>query len=314
MAQRFRIVFMGTPAFAVPIIKALSEGPDLILAAVTQPDRPRGRGRRVSPCPVKEFAVSRGIPVLQPERARAPGFIGEVAALAPDLLVVAAYGQILPQALLDVPVIMPVNVHGSLLPAYRGAAPIQHAIMNCETRTGITIMRMDAGMDTGPMLLVGSLQIGPEETFGELYGRMSALGAGLLMDALDLLDRGLLRETPQPAEGVSLAPPIRPDGARIDWSLPAGRISCLVRAMDPEPGAFTYWDGERIRLFRPFPPQGGTEDREPGVVVDAGKGGLVVATGLGLVGFREILFPGKKRLSVPDFLRGKPIPPGTRLV
>lgn len=313
-SHRFRIVFMGTPVFAVPSLKALVEGPDAVLAVVTQPDRPRGRGRRVVPSPVKEFALASGIPVLQPERARDPGFITEVAALEPDLLVVAAYGQILPPALLHVPRIMPINVHGSLLPAYRGAAPIQWAIMNCEKETGITIMRMDAGMDTGPMLLSRAIGIGPDETFGELYLRMSDLGARLLREALDLMGDDRLTEISQPEEGITYAPPIRPETACIDWTLPSERIACLIRAMDPEPGAHTLLEGKRIRLFRPFIiEEGKVVSAVPGEIVRADDAGLFIATGEGIVGVREILYPGKKRLRAGDFLRGRPISPGVRL-
>jgi len=304
---------MGTPVFAVPSLKALVEGPDAVLAVVTQPDRPRGRGRRVVPSPVKEFALAREIPVLQPERARDPGFIAEMEALWPDLLVVAAYGQILPPALLHVPRIMPINVHGSLLPAYRGAAPIQRAIMNCEKETGITIMRMDAGMDTGPMLLSGAIGIGPDETFGELYLRMSDLGARLLRETLDLLGEGRLTEIPQPEEGITYAPPIRPETACIDWTLPSKKIACLIRAMDPEPGAYTLLDGNRVRLFRPFIEEGMTHAAVPGEIVRADDLGLFVATGDGILGVREILYPGKKRLRAGDFLRGRPISPGVCL-
>jgi methionyl-tRNA formyltransferase len=176
----YKIVFMGTPEFAVPALKALMEGPNQVVAVVTQPDRPKGRGRKLIPSPIKVLAEKAGIAVLQPEKARSPEFLSQVLDLAPDLLVVAAYGQILPQELLDIPRIMPINVHGSLLPEYRGAAPIQWAIIQGDTKSGITIMEMDAGMDTGPMLLQKALTIGPEETFGELYERMAGLGAGLL--------------------------------------------------------------------------------------------------------------------------------------
>jgi methionyl-tRNA formyltransferase len=165
----YKIVFMGTPEFAVPALKALMEGPNQVVAVVTQPDRPKGRGRKLIPSPIKVLAEKAGIAVLQPEKARSPEFLSQVLDLAPDLLVVAAYGQILPQELLDIPRIMPINVHGSLLPEYRGAAPIQWAIIQGDTKSGITIMEMDAGMDTGPMLLQKALTIGPEETFGELY-------------------------------------------------------------------------------------------------------------------------------------------------
>jgi len=309
--KRYRIVFMGTPEFAVPSLNALLEGPDDVVCVVTQPDRPRGRGRKLVPSPVKEVAQKNGIAVLQPERAREPGFVAEMKRLGPDLLVVAAYGQILSQELLDVPSIMPVNVHGSLLPKYRGAAPIQWAIMEGEKETGITIMKMDAGMDTGPILLQRGLKIGPEETFGELYERMAHLGAELIMEALEKLKTSELVPIPQPEEGVSLAPPISRQMAHIDWELPAQKVSNLIRALDPKPGAYTYLEGNRIRLFRPVAIEGGA-DKPPGTLLSLSDKGIEIATGKGSVLIREIHWPGKKRLSVANFLRGRALKEGIR--
>jgi len=308
----YRIVFMGTPEFAVPALKALIEGPDQVLVAVTRPDRPRGRGRKLMPSPVKVLAEKTGIAVLQPEKARSPGFLSQVRDLAPDLLVVAAYGRILPQELLDIPRIMPVNVHGSLLPKYRGAAPIQWAIIQGDIETGITIMEMDAGMDTGPMLLQETLTIGPKETFGELYGRMAELGAGLLVQALEELHEGTLKPRPQPGEGISYAPPIKPEMARLDWSQPAMRISCMVRALDPRPGGYTLWKGQRLRLYMPFVVDMDARDMKPGTVCRAGGDGVVVATGKGCLGIKELQWPGKRRMPCAEFLRGRPVPVGAR--
>jgi methionyl-tRNA formyltransferase len=308
----YRIVFMGTPEFAVPALKALIEGPNQVVAVVTQPDRPRGRGRKLMPSPIKVLAQKAGIAMLQPEKARSPEFLNQVRDLAPDLLVVAAYGQILPQELLDIPRIMPVNVHGSLLPRYRGAAPIQWAIIQGDTETGITIMEMDAGMDTGPMLLQKALAIGPEETFGELYERMAELGAWLLVQALEELHKGTLKPRPQPEKGMSYAPPIKPRMARLDWSQPARRISCMVRALDPRPGAYTLWNGQRLRLYTPFVVEMDAGDMEPGMVCRAGEDGVVIATGDGCLGIRELQWSGKRRMPCVEFLRGRPIPIGAR--
>jgi methionyl-tRNA formyltransferase len=308
----YRIVFMGTPEFAVPALKALIEGPNQVVAVVTQPDRPRGRGRKLMPSPIKVLAQRAGIAVLQPERARSQEFLNQVWDLAPDLLVVAAYGQILSQELLDIPRIMPINVHGSLLPKYRGAAPIQWAIIQGDTETGITIMEMDAGMDTGPILLEKALAIGPEETFGELYDRMAELGAGLLVRALDELHQGTLKPRPQPEEGISYAPPIKPEMARLDWSQPARRISCMVRALDPRPGAYTLWNGQRLRLYTPFVIEMDAVDMEPGTVCRVGEDGVVIAAGKGCLGIRELQRPGKRRMPCAEFLRGRPIPVGAR--
>ena len=308
----YRIVFMGTPEFAVPALKALMEGPNQVVAVVTQPDRPKGRGRKLLPSPIKVLAEKAGIDVLQPEKARSPEFLSQVRDLAPDLLVVAAYGQILPQELLDIPRIMPINVHGSLLPEYRGAAPIQWAIIQGDTKTGITIMEMDAGMDTGPMLLQKALTIGPEETFGELYERMAGLGARLLVQALDELHKGTLKPRSQPEEGISYAPPIKPEMARLDWSQPARRISCMVRALDPRPGAYTFWNGQRLRVYMPFVIDVDAMDMEPGTVCRVGEDGVVIATGKGCLGIRELQWPGKRRMPCAEFLRGRPIPVGAR--
>lgn len=301
---RFRIVFMGTPEFACPSLEALTHGPDEIVCVVTQPDKPRGRGRHISPCPVKSLATQKGLDVLQPAKARQSDFIDQIKALQPDLLVVAAYGQILPQALLDVPTIMPINVHGSLLPAYRGAAPIQWAILNGERETGITIMRMDAGMDTGAMLLKEAVEIGLDETYGGLYQRLSILGARILMQALELIDQRQLTETPQPLEGVILAPPIKPEMAKIDWTLPASKLACQIRAFDPSPGAFTYLCGQKIKLFTPKA-LASHERTIAGKVISTGRDGMVIACGDGAVLVKEVLLPGKKRMSVADVLRGK---------
>jgi methionyl-tRNA formyltransferase len=288
------------------------EGPDRVVAVVTQPDRPKGRGRKLMPSPIKILAEKAGIDVLQPEKARSPDFLSQVRDLAPDLLIVAAYGQILSQELLDIPQIMPINVHGSLLPAYRGAAPIQWAIMQGDTKTGITIMKMDAKTDTGPMLLQKAMAIESEETFGELYERMAVLGATLLVQALDELHRGTLKPRSQPDEGISYAPPIKPEMARLDWSQNASRISCIVRALDPRPGAYTFWNSHRLRLYMPFVIDLHNANMEPGTVRRVGDDGLVIATGKGCLGIRELQWPGKRRMSCAEFLRGRPIPVGAR--
>ncbi len=309
---RFRIVFMGTPDFAVSSLNALLDGPDDVVAVVTQPDRPKGRGRKLLPPPVKLAALAAGVRVLQPHKARSGEFIRDVEALIPDLLVVAAYGQILPVELLNVPRIMPVNVHGSLLPRYRGAAPIQWAIINGDDRTGITIMKMDAGMDTGPVLLKSDLEIGPDETYGNLYSRMSSLGADLLMKALDLLEKGELEERPQPEQGVTYAPPISRKMAFVDWSRPADELARLIRALDPHPGAYTMWKGQRLRLYMPHVVSGDAPESSPGTVFKVDETGVCVAAGRGALCISELQMPGKKRLRAAEFLRGRRIPAGTK--
>ena len=315
MEEPLRIVFMGTPEFAVPSLKGLLNSPDKVIAVVTQPDRPRGRGRKLQPPPVKVVAEQAGVEVLQPVKASSPDFIEKMRSLAPDFLVVAAYGQILKQELLDVPKIMPINVHGSLLPKYRGAAPIQWAILNGEKETGVTIMKMDAGMDTGPILLQKAIPIGEEESFGELYKRMAEVGAQLLLKAIEGLKRGEIIPVPQPEEGVTYAPFITKEMCLIDWSEPAWKISCLIRALDPAPGAYTFLEGKRLRLYKPFLVNGDTASLNgpPGTVLSAAPNGLIVSTGKGVLGIREVQLAGKKRMDVSSFIQGRKIRPGTLL-
>lgn len=307
----YRIVFMGTPDFAVPSLTALIKGADKVVAVVTQPDRPKGRGKKNMPSPVKIAAQDAGIPVLQPEKVRSHDFIETLKAISPDLLVVVAYGQILPQAILDIPRIMPINVHGSILPQYRGAAPIQWAILNGEKETGISIMQMDAGMDTGPVLLKETIPIGDDETFGSLEARLSLLGAEALLKAISMLKTKEIAPNPQPNEGVSYAPPFKPDDARIDWTRSARDIHRLIRAFDPRPGAYTYLSDERLKLFRPSI-IGGCEGALPGTVIKVDENGLTVATGEGCLLIQELFLAGKRRLQAAEFLRGHPIPEGTR--
>ena len=309
---KFRIVFMGTPEFAVPALKALVGSGHDICAVVSQPDRKKGRGRKVVPTPVKVVAEAAGLKVLQPEKVREPEFLDTIRELAPDLLVVAAFGQILPQALLDIPSIMPINIHGSLLPALRGAAPIQWAIIQGLDRTGITIMEMDAGMDTGPMLLQDGLDIGPDETFGSLYQRMADLGARLITDALDLLAQGKLEPVAQPEEGITMAPPIKKEMAHVDWKNSNREIHCLIRAMDPAPGAYTMWKGQRLRIYSPELISMDASDAEPGTVCAVEKDKVTVACGDGCLALGELQWPGKKRLACAEFLRGRPVKPGEK--
>ncbi len=310
--KNYRIVFMGTPEFAVPALNALADSRHEICAVVSQPDRRKGRGRKVTPTPVKTAAQEAGLKVLQPEKVREPEFLHTIREMAPDLLVVAAFGQILPQSLLDIPSIMPINIHGSLLPALRGAAPIQWAIINGLSRTGITIMKMDAGMDTGPMLLQEAIDIGPDETFGNLYRRMADLGAKMIIQALDLLSEGKLEAISQPEEGVTMAPPIKKEMARVDWKMPAQQIHRIVRAMDPTPGAYTMWKGQRLRLYSPAMTDIPAGNAQPGTICKVEKDRIVVTTGEQCLALKELQWPGKKRLACAEFLRGRPIKVGER--
>ena len=313
MSVSLRIVFMGTPDFAVPSLQALLDGPEQVAAVVCQPDRERGRGKKVSPPPVKVLAERHRIPVLQPESVRTESFLAEMQALMPDLLVVTAYGKILPQALLDLPRLGAINVHGSLLPKYRGAAPIQWAVINGETETGITIMQMDAGMDTGDILLSAAVPIGKEETAGELFDRLALLGGTILADAVARLKTGRLAARPQEHALASHAPMLAKEMGHLDWTLPARRLHSLIRGVDPWPSAYGCIDGKRFRFFSPeiVPIRAGAP---PGAICRADSQGLLVATGEDCLLIREMQPEGKKRMAAGACLRGLPILPGSRIV
>ena len=310
--RRLRTVFMGSPEFAVPTLRALHASEDVV-AVVTQPDKPKGRGRVLTPPPVKEVALSLGLTVLQPERIsgeRGAEARAALLALAPEVIVVAAYGKILPKAVLDIPPLGCINVHASLLPKYRGAAPIQWAIIQGEAETGITIMQMDEGLDTGPMLAKARVPIHPEDTAGTLEGRLAPLGASLLLEVLGKLKQGIVQAEPQDHSQATLAPRLSKDQGLVDFTMPALKVRDLVRGVDPWPGAFTFLGGERLMLFAPRLVAG---HGAAGEVLGADRDGLIVACGEGAVAFGELQFPGKKRLPAKAFLAGRPIPHGTRL-
>jgi methionyl-tRNA formyltransferase len=304
-----RVAFMGSPEFAVPTLQAVMLAHDVV-CAVTQPDKPAGRGQKLLAPAVKTVAAEAGIPVLQPRSARAPELAEELRRFAPDVAVVVAYGKILPPAILALPRHGCLNVHGSLLPRYRGAAPIQWAIINGEADTGITIMRLDAGMDTGPMLLSRKMPIQEGETAGELAPRMAAAGAELMRIALERLEAGALVETPQDDAHATVAPMLTREHGRIDWSRPAVEIVNRVRGVDPWPGAWTTLGGEQLKLWRAAPAEG---SGPPGQVLALDAGGLIVACGSGAVAIRELQLPGKRRLGARELAQGRPIPAGTRL-
>jgi methionyl-tRNA formyltransferase len=247
---RFRIVFFGTPAFAVLSLRALLDGPDTVVGVVCQPDRPAGRGQRVHVPPVKELACARGVPVAQPEKVRTAEFLDTLRAWSPELIAVAAYGRILPRAVLDVPRLGCINVHASLLPRYRGAAPIQWAIMHGEVVTGVTIMQMNERMDEGDILMQREVWIGPQETGGELQERLAAVGAEALMEALEALHGGTLRPRPQDHQAATLAPVIKKENGRVDWARPAEEIARQVRAFNPWPSAFSTLQGKLVKIHQ----------------------------------------------------------------
>ncbi|MCL2811301.1 MAG: methionyl-tRNA formyltransferase [Clostridia bacterium] len=303
-----RIAFMGTPEFAVPSLAALLDAGRQVVGVFCQPDRPKGRGKSLAAPPVKVLAQERGVPVFQFDRLRAPEGIEALRALKPDLVVTAAFGQILSQTLLDIPPLGTVNVHASLLPAYRGPAPINWCIMLGETVTGITTMLTDAGVDTGDMLLRQPVDILPGETAGELSERLAPIGASLLLRTLDAMERGDCPRAPQDHDAATRHPMLRKETGRIDWSAPAKRIVDLIRGVDPWPGAFTgaykIWRAEALDVPVSEP---------PGTVLCANpKDGLVIATGQGGLRVWVLQAPGAKRMPAADYLRGHSMEVGKR--
>lgn len=307
-----RIVFFGTPDFAVPALRALVGEGFEVVTVVTQPDRPRGRSRsRPVPSPVKVAADEEGIPVLRPEKPNHQRFLEALHPFDPELGVVVAYGHILKPALLKLPSRGMINVHASLLPRLRGAAPIQHAILQGLDETGITIIQMDAGMDTGPMLLQVPTPIAPDETGGELTIRLAELGALALVEALAMLGAGALEPRTQDRSRASLAPKITRDMAQIRWEEPATRVARLARALDPKPGAWTSLGGRVVKVFGPRFADEWEVDEEPGEIVEVDPA-FVVATGEGALQFLDVQPEGKHRMAASEWLRGRGATKGDR--
>lgn len=305
-----RIVFMGTPQFACPTLQMLIDRGELVVAVVTQPDRPKGRGQQTQAPPVKELAVQHGIRVLQPLKVRAPEVIEEIRALAPDLIVVVAFGQILPKALLEIPLHGCINVHASLLPRYRGAAPINWAIINGESEAGVTTMQMDVGLDTGDMLLKRSTLINTDDDAQSLHDRLSIIGAEAMADTLDLLAAGKLVPEKQDDSLSNYAPMLKKEDGRIDWRRSPRAIVSRISGVTPWPGAYTILDGKLLKLFRA---RTGSGSGIPGTILAADRSGLEVACAGGSVIIGELQLEGKRRLPVGDFLAGCRLLPGTVL-
>jgi methionyl-tRNA formyltransferase len=308
------LVFFGTPEFAVPTLEALAVADRTPALVVTQPSRPAGRGNQPQLPPVARWARERGLPLLQPERVRAPDFLAELAALRPAVAVVVAFGQIFPRELLWLPAHGCLNLHASLLPLYRGAAPIQAAIAAGDERTGVTVMRMEEGLDSGPILLQAETAIGPQETAGELSARLAALGARLMVEALDGLERGDLAESPQDAARATLAPRLRRASARAAWSLGAAELANQLRAHTPWPGMTAELRGAPVKLLRalplPAPPPG---PPEPGTYLGLTPQGIAVACGAGTaLAVAELQRPGRKAQRAADFVNGERLRPGER--
>jgi len=305
-----RIVFFGTPEFAVPSLRALLRERYQVAGVVTQPDKPQGRSRTtlVAP-PVKVEALDAGIPVLQPARPLGDVFLAGLRRLEADLGVVVAYGHLLRPAVLSLPSLGMINVHASLLPRWRGAAPIQHAILAGDRQTGISIMRMEAGLDSGPVLHRIATPVGQEESAGALAARLAELGAAALVDALSLIAAGVAQPEPQDATGVTFAPKIDRESARLDWHRDAGTLARQVRAFDPAPGAWTTHGDTPLKLFGAAPT---SERGEPGCVLAAGER-LVIGCGDGALAVREAQPAGRMRLAVGDWVRGRGIAVGAQL-
>ncbi len=302
-----KVVFMGTPEFSVPTLDALASGRHEVAAVVTQPDRPKGRGRKLTPSPVKAAALEHGIRVLQPERVRAPEFLSEIKAIGPEVIVTIAFGQILPRELLEIPPGGCINVHPSLLPRHRGAAPVNWSIIKGDAETGVTTIMMDEGMDTGDILLQHSIPIDDNDTAGSLHDKLSRLGADLLLETLELLEEGGLEPVKQDHGQASHAPTFRKTDGRIDWSLSAEDVWNRIRGLNPWPGAFTEFQGEPLKILSAgkSPGQG-----KPGEIIDVGREGVVTACGRGAIKIMELQLAGKRRMSAAEFIRGHRVEKG----
>ncbi len=310
IASPWRIVFFGTPPFAIPSLEKLLQGPDEVVAVVTQPDREKGRGQKVFPSPVKELVLQQGMVPLQPERVKKEPFQENLKELRPDLFIVVAFGQILPKSLLKIPRYGAVNVHASLLPKYRGAAPIAWAILKGEKMTGVTTMMMDEGMDTGDILLQAEIPIEEKETSETLHEKLSALGAQLLIETLEKMKRGNVRPLPQDHSKTTYAPPLKKEDGWIDWGKQAEEIDRQIRAFYPWPGAFTKWGDRLLKIYQGEARKGRHQGRT-GSVVWVGTDFIEVEAGEDSFVIKEVQLEGKRRMNVRDFLSGHPVPMGT---
>lgn len=307
-----RVVFMGTPDFSVPTLEKIIEAGHEVIGVVTQPDKAKGRGKKVLFPPVKETALAHDLPVYQPRRARDPEFIEEMKTLNPDVMVVVAFGQILPKAILDIPKYGCINVHASLLPKYRGAAPIQWAVIRGEKVSGVTTMQMDVGLDTGDMLLKKEVLLDEEETGGSLHDKLSTLGGDLLIETLEKIEAGDIHpEKQDDSQAGEYARMLDKNLGRIDFSMPAVEIERLIRGLNPWPSAFTSYNGKTMKLWKAKAENGG--QGVPGQVIHVDKNSFTVQTGQGTLQILELQMEGKKRMDAGAFLRGCPLETGTML-
>jgi methionyl-tRNA formyltransferase len=312
MTQKYKIIFMGTPQFSVPGLQALHQNGHEVVLAVTQPDRPKGRGRRITSCPVKQTAQDLGYPVIQPGSIKSPDFADQIKSLKPDFQIVIAYGKILPENVLALPRIGTINIHASLLPKLRGAAPIQWAVINGEPATGVCSMLMDKGMDTGDVLLAAEEPIKSDDTAGSLHDRLAVKGATVLIDTLQAFADNTIQRIAQNHDLATYAPMLTKDDGFINWNKSAVSLNSFIRGVTPWPGAHTFWENKRLKIFKTtFIP---TETSEPpGTVLMGFPDEPRVATGQGVLLIEEIQGASGKRLAVKEYLRGNPIQPGTVL-
>lgn len=308
--RKLRIVFMGTPEFAVPCLKRLVTDGHEIAAVVTQPDRPKGRGRILTPSPVKEYAQKQKLPLKQPEKIKDTVFMEQLAVLQPDVIVVVAFGQFLPRQLLDLPPLGCINVHASLLPKYRGAAPIHWAVMNGEAVTGVTTMHMDSGMDTGDIILKMETLIGPEEYTGQIHDRLSIMGAELLAQTLELLAENKAPRSPQNAQEATYAPLLTREIEAIDWQRSARDIHNQVRGLNPWPGAYCLYENRILKIWRTSIQDANETFKDPGCIIAVERDCLLVATGNGIIRLEEVQPQNKRRMNAGVFSTGYRIEAG----
>lgn len=310
--KNLKIAFMGTPDFAIPTLKALCEN-YTVVCVVTKVDKPKGRGNKMTAPPVKEFALERNIPVLQPENVKTDEFAQQLASYGADLIVTCAYGKILSRQVLDIPPMGTINVHASLLPKYRGAAPLWHCVINGEKEVGVTTMMTDIGMDTGDMLLTVKMPLGEDTTMGEVHDMLSEAGGKLITDTIEGLLAGTVKRVPQNHEEATYAAMVSKEDGVIDWNLSAGKIHNLVRGMNPFPAASTTKDGEVMKIYvtKAFEDES-TGNKKPGTVLHTGDG-IKVATGKGVIVIKELQGQGGKRMDAKAYLNGHPMAEGTVL-
>jgi methionyl-tRNA formyltransferase len=309
-----KIVFMGTPDFAVPCLQTLIDNDHQVVGVITQPDRAKGRGNILTSPPVKVLAEKYGLPVFQPERVKTPEFVEKLRQLAPEVIVVVAFGQILSQALLDIPPKGCINVHGSLLPKYRGAGPIQWSIINGDKTTGVTTMYMDKGVDTGDMILKREFDIDIKDTYETLHNKMSLVGAEVLIETLSLIEQGKAPRTPQNHEEHTNAPMLDKSTGKVDWAKSAVEVYNLIRGTYPWPGAYSSYMGKKFKIFSSEIYEENTMNAEAGKIIEIGKDYLMVSCGKGFIKIMELQFENEKRMGVEAYLRGHNLESGSKLV